>query len=354
MKNTLLNTLCLLISLSFCILVTEFFFRTTGIATPWTPHATNEPSMNEADTSKGWRVKPGKYVIAPFSPEGHETHYSFLKDGSRLTSRGEVEGLDYDLIFLGCSFVEGFAISDEDTLAWKLQSNFPYLKIGNFGVGGYSTYQMLLLLEDLYERGMKPKIIIYGFMPFHEERNIANSGYLALLSEYSSRGEVGLPYCSLDDNGNLIEHVPKIYPDIPLREYSAWPNFLAKFYYRFLDKDERKNRHDGFAITSELIKKIDKLTSQHGTEFYIAMLGHVPHDEISHKKYKDFFQSSGFKTIDGGVMFESDYVVRGEGHPNEIANTILAEKIKSSLEAQPSFCAMTNKVISSHKQHVQR
>ena len=52
---------------------------------------------------------------------------------------------------LGCSFVQGWALSDEETFAWKLQERFVRARVLNFGTAGYGTTQSLLALERYLE-----------------------------------------------------------------------------------------------------------------------------------------------------------------------------------------------------------
>lgn len=309
----------------------EILLRLTGVAEPWSILAGNEPSMFKPDPVLGWRTKPGKFELAPYSPQGHVTHYTFLGDGSRATSENERKR-SYDLIFVGGSFTEGFAVSDEDTFAWKLQSEFPSLKIGNFGVGGYGTYQSLLLLRDLYKHNAKPAIVVYGFLPFHEERNIANSRWRKVLTEFSKRGHSALPFCSLGENGALVEHKPIGYPVLPFRNSLALVDFSTKFYFRFLDKEEVKRRNEGFEITKKLMVEMDNIARKNGSSFFVAIMGQP-------QKYGSFFETSGIGTIDCRLELSEDYMVPGEGHPNGKAHSEWAEKIAAFLRTRTYFRA---------------
>ena len=329
MRKALLYICMFTISLALMLIGAEILLRLTGIAEPWTTLAENEPAMFKPDPVLGWRTVPGKFKLAPSSPQDHETHYTFLDDGSRATSDNK-EISPYDLIFVGGSFTEGFAVSDEDTFAWKLQSQFPSVKIGNFGVGGYGTYQSLLLLRDLYKRNVKPAIVVYGFLPFHEERNIANSGWRRVLTEFSRRGHSLLPFCSLGQNGELVEHKPVGYPVLPLHEYLALDDFAIKFYFRFIDKDESKRRKDGFEITKKLMVAMDDLVRKNGSSFFVAVLGQ-PH------QYESYLEKSGIGTINCSIELDNDHIVRGEGHPNGKAHSAWAQKIAAFLQAQPVF-----------------
>jgi hypothetical protein len=133
-KKLLFYISMFLISLSLMLIGAEILLRVSG-AKPWPILSASEPTLFEWDPVLGWKSKPGEFRHEPYSPQGHEIHYTILSDGSRATSANQ-EIDSYDLVFLGCSFTEGLAVSDEGTFAWKLQAKFPSLRIGNFGVGG--------------------------------------------------------------------------------------------------------------------------------------------------------------------------------------------------------------------------
>jgi len=329
MRRAFLYISMLLISLSLMLIGAEILLRITGFTEPWSVLATNEPAMFEPDPLLGWRTKSGRFTLAPFSPQGHETHYTFLKDGSRSTSANKKAG-SYDLVFVGGSFTEGFGVSDENTFSWKLQSKFPSIKIGNFGVGGYGTYQSLLLLREIYRHNENPVIVVYCFLPFHEERNIANSGWRKVLTEFSRRGHSLLPFCSLDENGDLIERKPIGYLVLPLHEHLALADFSAKFYYKFLDQDERKRRKDGFEITKRLMIAMKNLAERSGSSFFVAVLGQP-------QQYESFFNTSDIKVIDCRLELDENLTVQGEGHPNEKAHSVWAERIAAFLKTEPAF-----------------
>jgi len=335
MRNALFYITMYFISFALILIGAEIMLRVTGVAEPWSMLAGDEPTMFEPDPVLGWIPKPGEFKLAAFSPRGNETHYTILDDGSRATS-DRVDKRPYGMVFLGGSFTEGFAVSDEDTFAWKLQEKFPSIRIGNFGVGGYGTYQSLLLLRKLYAHNIKPAIVVYGFLPFHEERNVANSAWRRVLTEFSKRGHSALPFCSLNDKGELVEHKPIGYPRLPFREHLALADFAAKFYFRFIDKGETERRKDAFEITEKLIIEMKNLAEKNGSAFFVILLADP-------KKYETFFKTSGVATIDCRLDLDANYTVAGEGHPNAKAHAAWAERIAASLEAQPVFREMTEK-----------
>ena len=79
----------------------------------------------------------------------------------------------------------------------------PGVRVVNRGVNAYGTYQALLLLEELFARGERPARVVYAFHEVHEERNVAAPRWLRMLDENARRGNVAVPYATLDAAGAL-------------------------------------------------------------------------------------------------------------------------------------------------------
>ena len=93
---------------------------------------------------------------------------SFLPDGSRAT--GSSQDVDAEsLILVGGSLTQGFAVSDHETFAWKLQQKHPGVTVTKYGTGAYGTYQSLLTLEQVFARQETPALVLYGFYEGHTQ-----------------------------------------------------------------------------------------------------------------------------------------------------------------------------------------
>jgi len=66
-----------------------------------------------------------------------------------------------------------------------------------------------------------------------------------------------------------------------------------------------------------------------GSSFFVAILGPP-------QKYESFFATSGLNAINCALELNDKYAVPGEGHPNERAHSVWAERIATFLENQPS------------------
>jgi hypothetical protein len=77
--------------------------------------AAREPILHEEDSALGWRMKAGRYEIPPYGPGGSPIQMTVLPDGSRYTGDVDPEGRR-KLVFVGGSFMQGWAVTDEATL----------------------------------------------------------------------------------------------------------------------------------------------------------------------------------------------------------------------------------------------
>ena len=94
--------------------------------------------MHEPDPELGWRNKEGRYVFG-----NPPIHMSFGADHARATAPAPVTA-GPTILVLGDSFVQGWAVSDEETFVWRLQQQFPRVRFVNLGSSGYGVTQPLL------------------------------------------------------------------------------------------------------------------------------------------------------------------------------------------------------------------
>lgn len=171
----------LIFAMSSIILVAAFVF--TGLEVtlrimgyrPFRYIDTNDESMiMEKDPLLGWKNKPGVYT--KWSNKwfnGENIRVTIWPGGLRATAPLRIKK-DKQIIIVGCSFMQGWALNDNETFAWKLQEDFPEIEILNYGTGGYSTYQSMPLLEKHLNNSSKPPIMVLcGLGDFHYDRNVA-------------------------------------------------------------------------------------------------------------------------------------------------------------------------------------
>lgn len=198
-RSAVVLTFC--VSLAVALLVAETVLRLAGRAPVAAPDEATNQLVYEPDPELGWVNKPGVYRFPPYDPEVGPVTLTIWSDHSRATARARPPG-PARVALVGGSIMQGWGVSDESTLAWRLQERFPEDCLVNYGTGGYGTYQTLLRLERLLaEPSAVPEAVVFGLGSFHEERNVADGSFLKLLAVYSLRGHVRVPYVTLDERG---------------------------------------------------------------------------------------------------------------------------------------------------------
>jgi hypothetical protein len=311
---------------------TEVALRATGHG-PWQDLDLDlgMPRMHEPDPVLGWRNQEGRYVFgAP------PIHMTFWPDHTRATAPVPVES-DATIVVLGCSFVQGWALSDEHTFAWKLQERFPKARVLNFGTAGYGTTQSLLALQGYLdapprsEGGSKssaPLIVVYGFSDFHADRNIASVPWIRGLAQLASRGHVATPYASLGHDGALELHPPTRYPAWWLHRQLATVALLEE---RWAQLQARERTTQATAATEKLLIELDRVVRAHHGTLLVALLSQFQRNGI--QPFRTSLQTHGIATaecLDPGA-FAKAMQVPVYGHPNATINTHWASCIERVL-----------------------
>lgn len=301
----------------------ELGLRVLGRAPrPRTPRVELESPLHAPHPRLGWVNRPQAHVLPSPTEGGAPIVINIEANGSRRSSEEPVEA-DSEVWFVGGSFTLGWAIPDQETLAWHVQRRLPGCRIENFGTAAYGTYQSLLLLEELLQKAEHPpEAVVYGFTEFHEVRNVATDGWLEFLSELSHRGHVAAPWVSLDANQALVYHAPRQWrPWIGERQLA-----LVATTHRALSRlaDREKIRSQRRA-TQLLMLEMHRMLSEHDVKLIVALL-HV-FDRSGLDDYLAFLDRAPFPAVDCVIPDSEHMVVPGDGHPNGELNLLWARGI---------------------------
>jgi hypothetical protein len=169
-----LGLVTLAVSLVFTVGMAELLLRAAGFKA-WEPYDYSWRGTHEPDPVLGWKTRPGQYTIA--GPANQPLTVTFGPNGIRADEVEPRRGRPR-IVLIGCSITEGQWLSDPETYAWKLQARYPWIDVQNYGVAGYGTYQSLLLLEKILAEPDPPKIVLYGFIEAHINRNVAPADWI--------------------------------------------------------------------------------------------------------------------------------------------------------------------------------
>ncbi len=232
------------------------------------------------------------------------------------------------MVIVGGSYTQGSAIPDSETFAWRLQQNYRHLKVHNYGVGAFGTYQSLLILEQKLPALQPTRMVIYGFIEHHDQRNIGEAGWLQMLGRGNAK--VKIPYATIDKQGLLVRHEPQSPIRLPMRNHFVLPLFLeypvsvVRFETGPQGRSAQKEQ-----VTERLILEMDKLSSEHGADFALVIL------EASSERKKhlsSFLKQHEITTIDCAFPLVPTMVVTGDGHPNGLMNKRWSECIRTVLD----------------------
>jgi len=319
-KNILLTFFSIILTLLFI----ELTMRLIGTKPKsFNKITSNEPVTNEPDDILGWIPKEGVYEFEPWSDNGVATRLTINTDGSRKT--GDTLN-NKKIIFIGGSITQGWAVSDDETFQSLLQKKNHSYKIKNYGVGGYGGYQSLLFLKKILKKNKNINLVIYGFIPHHEVRNIATGSWVYLLNQYSSRGSASLPYGSLDKNNNLFYNTPISYKHLPFGDKSFFINKIEKKILKIKSMFREKNK---FEISKAIILEMKKRSEESSSDFKILFLEEMFGDNLN--KYKNFLLRNKIEGIHCSMPQGVEYTVKNEGHPNFRAHKIISSCLYNNL-----------------------
>jgi hypothetical protein len=325
-KRGIATGLALLLGLCLAFAAGEVLVRACGRG-PWYKEriAANEPVLHEPDPVLGWKSKPGHFVIPPYVPGGDPIEETILERGERRTGTAPIRDDLPSLVLVGGSFTEGWAVSDDETDAWKLQAALPGIQVLDFGTSAYGTYQSLLMLERQLPRLTAPRFVLYGFIEDHEVRNVAPHYWMGILAALSHRGHVDVPYVTLDGHGGLVRHPPERYLALPFHEYSALIATVEAGYMKFKTRGRLAQKTP---VTEELLREMDRRSTEAGATFVTVALYA---DQATRDHYRGFLERSGIRYVDCHHEMTEDLKVPGEGHPNGKLHAIWARCILSAL-----------------------
>ena len=166
----------------------------------------------------------------------------------------------------GCSFTFGQSVNDTLSYPFQLQKKMPAFEIRNKGINGYSLLQMFLALKKDVEKGQVPKVAVFNYANFHNERSplgknwIRGRNFNLKFQEKNKyrQNNFNYPFAIIDKNGNLCvkymsnEHWPQ---DFWLRDKLYLMDLLNSVFDKIWDKaNESYLEEISFRLTSEIKK----------------------------------------------------------------------------------------------------
>jgi hypothetical protein len=289
------------------------------------PPVEGEANVIEADAELGWRNRPGGHVVRHRT--GGRTYpvtVTVGADGARLPGlpRPAAPPSTADVAVIGCSYTFGWGVNDDETYAAILARRFPRYRVVNLASNAYGTYQALLSLERRYRDRPAPKLVIYGFLAHHADRNVVTAQWQRILTVMRRAVAIDVPYVSVTERGKLVRHPPALFG-------TPWPcavSVLCRSAYHlgrmWLDPGSAQKE----AAMRALFLSLQEWAGARGARLLVALL-----DRTDTPRYEAFLTARGIPY----VKAESDYAMLPyDGlHPGPEFHADVADRLERAMRA---------------------
>jgi hypothetical protein len=258
-KKRFINILVFLISVMFCIGITEIamrmLFKDVGIP------ADEKNMLYKYDKKLGWFPVQNRYKMRASRSVEVEHNSRGFRDSEHIV------GTNPRIVFLGDSFVWGYDVESEERFTEKLAVKFANLSIYNLGVSGYGTDQEYLLLAEHYDF-YKPNIV---FLVFSDNDHFENS-------HNNANGKYFKPYFITNGDSLTLRGVPvpkswqHFIKQHDVLSYSFWFRALTRLYFKYMEPPSLELNDPTYAI----ITNMHRFIKARGAKFIVGLQGVDP------------------------------------------------------------------------------
>jgi hypothetical protein len=160
---------------------------------------------------------------------------------------------------------------------------------------------------------------VYGFIPAHEQRNVAGAAWLREQARAARSGMIAVPFATLAGDGSLERHPPRAYPRWPLDERSALVAFAQDLLAR---AGAWRRAAEPRRTTQAMLREMQALCAAHGTRLTVLFFWI---DREGREDYAQFLRANGSGVANCARPVTLDLVIPGEGHPNGRLNALWAD-----------------------------
>ncbi|MCL2123401.1 MAG: hypothetical protein FWH34_04850 [Desulfovibrionaceae bacterium] len=290
----------------------------------------DEKDSTGPDPLLGYGPNPmGKMRLAARRAKGDELIYDVLysrdAEGRRVTpDRGDKA--DTAILLFGCSFTVGAGLNDQETFAWQLGEMLgEKFQVFNYGYSGYGSHQMLALIEsgrlDALMGRYTQKYALYLTIPKHEQRCVGLDNWSRFAPRY------------ILENGALIHAGTLRDSEYRLFAHSLLYHRLYDWVYAlenpaFLQWLTARPVDTHVAI---IAKSMHELAARYQADFLTVLWPGYLRIEPYLRRLEPKLRDKGVRTLSlTGVMPDytrEKYRIKGDGHPNALAATRIAEAL---------------------------
>ena len=326
MRNLLLVLVALLVSAG----VVEGMVRAAGFV----PRAVRinpffipgtETTWSVPDPELGWINKPG--VSRSIEQGGAVmTFWNFGRRASRPDPAPPAD-VSTPVMVIGGSNAQSYGVADTDSFVSLLAQRYPDVWFENFGNGGYSTVQALMLAERAMAKfytETKPKVILLAFDDSHAERNVADQSWIFSISDSEGR-YVAPPHYRLRGNTLVFK---------PFHTVGFWPlesrsAALTVLHNVWLQSFAYNTAGQALPVTARVLDRLDVFAAEHHAVLAVAVL------EDRRQISGALLDGRAFPHIDCSEPALTDpkaYLLDGGSHPNAALHAKFADCVGPWLE----------------------
>ena len=269
------------------------------------------------DADLGWNSREGRFDLVWEAHQGVSKNTNW-SNGRRATA--EVEPVRSatsrpQVMFFGDSFIQGYQLSDWETLPWIVQKRHPEVDVSNFGVGNFGTYQCYL---DMKRWVHGPVSVYHLFNTFHEGRNAADAGWLRINRKLPAG--CSYPYAELSGNDDLLYRQSQGNL-VWFLSHKLRTSALIQDYRDIFESFRRV--HNKRRLSQTLLAKMNELVQGQGGKFTVLLFDMTPEER---KDYRMYLESHSIGFVDCDHPELKDNKLRlPDGHPKGALHELVAK-----------------------------
>jgi hypothetical protein len=273
------------------------------------------------------RIEHGKVV--------YDVNYTIDANGLRIAPASQVDSPAGSVLFFGCSFTFGEGVQDDETVPYQvaIQSNGRY-ETYNFGFHGYGPHQMLAAIESGRVRQIvtkSPRYAFYEALPDHVARVAGKIPYGRHNPRYRLNPDGTVRLDGHFDDGQKPPSAFELRLRGQLRKSAI---------YRMFERAEPRTNEDDLRLLLATVRRSrDLLAAEYpGIEFHVVLWRNFEYEQPIYQKLQEGFAEMHIPVHlvenmlpDYNLDSRKYLLSPGDGHPNQLANRLLARYIVSEI-----------------------
>jgi len=286
--------------------------------------------MRMEDEILGFKLKPDSRMHVEKRTDNRkifDATYSVDSFGRRLTTVKDPEKRNKFILFFGGSYVFGWGVNDNETLASYASQFAPDFDSYNYANFDYGPQHMLAVLEKWDIKNQikeKEGVAVYVFIDDHVNRAIGTMWHHNALAHR-------FPYYAVDANGKLAAkgNFTSGRPVIAVIYKLLWKTNIVR-YFKIKFPPRIGDRH--IRVTCKIIEESKNLLTKEfkNSEFYVLFYP----GSTRAAKMIPYLKKMGIKYLDYSALWGENrdvWRIKDDGHPSAKANKMIALKLTEDI-----------------------